>query len=145
MKNLKILKMMIMKKVMMFGMLVLGVTLTAFAQLNSSELIPETPTGAAAMMMFTETSHDFGEIEKGIPVEHTFLIRNDGDAPLLISRVKTSCGCTATDYSREAIMPGDEGMITVSYNAANSGSFNKAISVISNGGEEILSVKGIVL
>lgn len=136
---------MIMKKVMMASLLMLGVTLAAKAQLNSAELIPETAPGAVAKLILEESSYDFGEIEKGLPVEHTFSIQNGGNAPLLISRVKTSCGCTASDYSKEAIMPGEEGIITVTYNAANSGSFNKTIAVISNGGEHSLSVKGVVL
>ena len=99
-----------------------------------------------AKMLWAETQFDFGTIEKGTPVTHSFEFRNNGDAPLLITNVKTSCGCTVSDYPKEPIMPGDSEMIKVTYNAAKSGLFNKKVTVYSNAETATygLSVKGEV-
>ena len=126
-------------------LLMLGVAITGYAQLNPSSLEPELKPNAMAVMSLNEMDHDFGEIEKGIPVSHTFEFINEGDAPLIISRVKTSCGCTASDYSKEPVLPGETGTLKATYNAAKVGSFNKTVTVVSNVGEELLSIKGIVI
>lgn len=97
-------------------------------------------------MLWAETQFDFGTIEKGTPVTHSFEFRNSGDAPLLISNVKTSCGCTVSAYPKEPIMPGESEKIKVTYNAAKSGLFNKKVTVLSNADKTnySLSIKGEV-
>ena len=50
---------------------------------------------------------NFGEIRQGKPVTTTFEFTNTGAAPLLISSVKTSCGCTASNWTKDAIQPGE--------------------------------------
>ncbi len=126
-------------------MLTLGMALSAFAQMSIMEMEPEVKFGAMAKMTLLETVHDFGEITKEKPVTHTFTFKNEGNAPLIISSVKTSCGCTASNYTKEAIAPGEFGEVTATYNAAKEGTFNKSIQVVSNGGESTLFIKGIVL
>jgi len=51
---------------------------------------------------------------------------------LIITDVQKTCGCTKTDWSKEPIAPGAKGWIIAEYNAANEGSFTKAITVFSN-------------
>lgn len=103
-----------------------------------------TPPGAKAN--WAKDSHDFGEIARGVPVSVEFSFTNTGDAALIIKDVITSCGCTASDYAREPIMPGKSSKITVSYNAANPGAFSKTITVNSNDQEaaKVLLIKGTV-
>jgi hypothetical protein len=86
----------------------------------------------SAKMLWMETQFDFGSIEKGTPVSHDFTFSNNGDAPLLINNVKTSCGCTVSSYPKDPIMPGDSELIKVTYNAAKAGSFTKNVTVFSN-------------
>src|SRR6187551_1541541 len=100
----------------------------------------------AAKATFAKESHDFGEIPKGIPVSVEFSFTNTGDAALIIKDVATSCGCTASDYTQEPIMPGKSSTIKVAYNAANPGAFSKSITVNSNDREKakVLLIKGVV-
>ena len=75
------------------------------------------------------------------------IIRNAGDAPLVITRVATPCACTTPEYSREPIAPGKEGKITVTYNpAGRPGPFYKNIAIYSNGrdGAFTIRIKGTV-
>ncbi len=59
--------------------------------------------------------HDFGEIAAGKSVRHTFLFTNLGNTPLTIETTRTTCGCTATEYSTEPVLPGAQGSITVTF------------------------------
>jgi hypothetical protein len=91
-------------------------------------------------------THDFGEIPQGKPVSVEFAFTNAGEAPLLIADVATSCGCTASDYSKEPIAPGKSSKIKVTYNAANMGAFTKNITVNFSDAEakKVLMIKGTV-
>lgn len=114
------------------------------AQVESFILEPEYSSSSYAKMAMMEEEHDFGKIEQGIPISHTFKFENKGDAPLIISNVKTSCGCTASEYSKEEILPGEMGYLKATYNASKTGHFNKSLTVSSNGGDVVLSIKGEV-
>lgn len=94
------------------------------------------------------TEFDFGTIlEANGKVSHTFIIKNTGDAPLIITRVSTPCSCTTPEHTREPIAPGKEGKVVVTYNpAGRPGPFYKNIAVYSNGkdGGFTLRIKGEV-
>ena len=66
---------------------------------------------------FTETSYDFGEIKQGDVVEHTFVFKNIGDNDLILKNVKPTCGCTALDWPKEAVKPGETGEIQTRFNS----------------------------
>ena len=83
-------------------------------------------------------AHDFGLTAQGTPVSHTFTFTNTGQSPLRIEAVKAACGCTATDYSKQAIAPGEKGFVTATYNAAKPGYFTKTVSVTSNAAEPVI-------
>ncbi len=102
---------------------------------------------AVAKFDWASTVHDFGEVTKGIPVTHEFSFVNTGSKPLLVTEVKASCGCTVSQYSKNAIAPGETGFVKATYNAAVPGSFNKSLTIFSNteGGLVKLSMKGIVI
>ncbi len=77
---------------------------------------------------------DFGTIEeaKG-PVSHVFTINNAGNAPLVITRITASCGCTQPEWSKAPIAPGKDGEVKVTYNPkGRPGPFYKTISIYSN-------------
>ena len=94
------------------------------------------------------TEFDFGTIlEANGKVSHTFIIKNIGAAPLIITRVSTPCSCTTPEHTREPIAPGKEGKVVVTYNpAGRPGPFYKNIAVYSNGkdGGFTLRIKGEV-
>lgn len=67
----------------------------------------------------SESAFDFGDIKKGDKVEHVYEITNTGSNPLIISEVKPGCGCTAPDYTKEPIMPGQKGKVTLSFDSSS--------------------------
>ena len=95
---------------------------------------------------WTETTHDFGNIELNKPVSYEFEFTNKGQAFLVISNVVASCGCTVAEYTKDPVPPNGKGKVTATYDAAAPGVFNKSIAVTANveGGPEYLYIKGVV-
>ena len=89
---------------------------------------------------------DVGEIPQGKPKAIIFEFKNTGKSDVIITNVQGSCGCTTTNYSKEAIKAGESGMVTVAYNAANVGVFAKTVTVTTNAdaSPKVLTLKGIV-
>lgn len=86
-----------------------------------------------AEITFKESSHDFGDIVQGSSVTHVFEFKNTGKAPLVISNVSVTCGCTTPQWPREPILPGKKGTITATFNSTGkSGKQNKPITITSN-------------
>ncbi|RLD19185.1 MAG: DUF1573 domain-containing protein [Bacteroidetes bacterium] len=111
------------------------VVFCAFAQ-------EEQATADGPAITFEETSFDFGDIYQGDKVEHTFKLENTGTQPLIITNVQTTCGCTATEWPREPILPGESASLKVDFNSAGKyGRQNKVISVISNATSPMNQVK----
>lgn len=102
-----------------------------------------------AAIEFAESEHDFGTISEGDgPVSFVFTFKNVGNAPLVLTRVISSCGCTTPSFSKDPIAPGKEGKVTVTYDPAGRVyPFVKTISVYSNGkkGPAVLTIRGEVI
>lgn len=90
--------------------------------------------GQDPVITFNKTTHDFGKInELDGRVTTVFEFKNEGMAPLVLSNVRASCGCTTPKWTREPIEPGQKGEITVTYNpAGRPGRFQKTVTVTSN-------------
>ncbi|WP_338760222.1 DUF1573 domain-containing protein [Bernardetia sp. ABR2-2B] len=100
-----------------------------------------------ARIEFEKTVHDFGNIKEGEVVEHVFKFKNIGETPLILTGVQPSCGCTASDFTKEPVAPGGEGTISLSFNSAGKvGAQNKTATVKANieGGQTTISFKGNV-
>ncbi len=100
-----------------------------------------------ASIDFETETLDYGTIEQNSNGERIFTFTNSGDAPLIISNVKASCGCTVPTYSKEAILPGKEGEIKIKYDTKRMGSFTKTITVHSNAyqSRKTLKIKGTIV
>ncbi len=97
------------------------------------ELLKEAKEKPLTTVAFSETDHNFGEIKKGEKVEHVFEVTNTGKNPLIISNVKPGCGCTIPDYTKEPILPGKKGKITLHFDSTNfDGAVNKIADVYVN-------------
>lgn len=97
---------------------------------------------------FFEESHNFGEIKEGEKVKHTFRFKNAGANPLKVENVKASCGCTASDYTKEEVAPGAEGFVEVEFDSSNkNGIIRKTLTVTTNSEprNKILSFTGEVV
>ena len=82
---------------------------------------------------FEESTYEFGDITQGSKVEKTFKYTNTGTEPLIISDVVTTCGCTATKWSKEPLLPGQTRDILATFNSTGKeGRQNKVITIISN-------------
>ena len=89
---------------------------------------------AQPKIQFDQTTYDFGLIrEEGGKVTARFNFTNVGTEDLILKSVRPGCGCTAANYTKTAIAPGQRGFIDATYNPANRpGSFNKNIKVTTN-------------
>jgi len=101
----------------------------------------------AGVLTFESSEIDYGKIEQNADGVRTFSFTNTGDAPIIISRVKTSCGCTVPTYAKTPVLPGATSEIKVKYATNRLGVFKKTITVLSNASEasKVLKIKGEVL
>jgi hypothetical protein len=90
---------------------------------------------------------DYGEIAKGSNGVRFFEFTNTGNAPLVISQVTSSCGCTVPSWTKEAVAPGKSGQIEVKYDTNKPGPIRKTITVMSNAETPnvALKIKGTVI
>ncbi|MUH37357.1 DUF1573 domain-containing protein [Zobellia amurskyensis] len=100
----------------------------------------------AAKIEFKSETVDYGEIQKGADGVRVFEFTNTGQAPLIISKVSSSCGCTIPKKPEDPILPGKTGEISVKYDTNRVGPIRKAITVISNADTptKVLKIKGEV-
>ncbi len=104
---------------------------------------PQTPS----QLKWEKETHEFGTIEQGKPVSYEFTFTNTTNKDVTLTNVKASCGCTATNYTKTAIKPGDKGTVTATYNAAAGGAFHKTVTVMTseeNSAPKIITIKGTV-
>ena len=98
---------------------------------------------------FEQLSHDFGNVEYGGKCEVNFKFTNTGNEPLIIQKPKTSCGCTASSWPKEPILPGESENIVVTYKTTTKvGNFSKSVTVTSNAmtnSTVVLRIKGAIL
>ncbi len=108
---------------------------------------PKPADGKYPQMSFYEKEFDFGGINQGDKVEHTFTFENTGEADLIISDARASCGCTVPEYSKDPIKPGEEGKLKVTFNSAGkSGHTMKTVTVTCNTekGVETINIKTFI-
>ena len=101
----------------------------------------------ASSIVWKAETIDLGEIPQGTPKPIEFSFKNTGTKSVLITNVKAACGCTATNYTKTPIKPGETATITATYNAATAGPFSKTVTVSLNENEvpKILTIKGKVV
>ena len=102
---------------------------------------------AQSIIEFQKETHDFGTLEEGVTATYDFVFKNRGKSPLVLQSVEPSCGCTTPAYTKEPILPGKVGKITVSYNSqGRPNAFHKSITVRTNSDEpvKVLYIKGFV-
>ncbi|MBX6380482.1 MAG: DUF1573 domain-containing protein [Thermoflavifilum aggregans] len=115
-----------MKKLILSLSMLLGALLPAMAQTASSA---QSSDPFAGKVKFNQETIDFGTTKLNHPVSVTFVFKNVGNTPLIIENVRPSCGCTTPSYTQEPVLPGKEGKIVATYNAAVLGEASKTVSV----------------
>ena len=81
----------------------------------------------------SDTKHDFGILKHKEPGSHYFAFKNISGAPLTVDNVRTSCGCTSTEWESNVVMPDSIGMIKLEYDAEKLGYFQKFARVFFHG------------
>lgn len=94
-----------------------------------------------AKIEFKATTIDYGEIAKGSDGVRVFEFTNTGNAPLVISKVFSSCGCTIPKKPEEPILPGKTGEIQVKYDTKKLGPIRKTVTVMSNADTPTIALK----
>ena len=116
------------------------------ATVASNQVSAQVENGAK--ISFTKETHDYGTIKNGANGICTFEFKNTGNAPLIISNAKGSCGCTVPTWPHEPIAPGAKGSIEVKYDTKRAGAINKMVTITSNAVNEpnqVIRIKGNVL
>ncbi|MEG0761990.1 Protein of unknown function [Chryseobacterium piscicola] len=106
----------------------------SIAPMVSGESTPATASSSPiTTIALSESNFDFGKIKKGDKVSHVYEITNMGKNPLVISEVKPGCGCTAPEFTKEPILPGKKGKITLSFDSSTfDGAVQKFADVYAN-------------
>ena len=102
----------------------------------------------AQEISFEKEIHDFGTFEQHGNGLYEFKFTNTGDAPLIISNSKGSCGCTVPIWPKAPIAPGASDVIKVKYDTKRIGAFNKSVTITSNAKTEatkVIRIKGKTL
>jgi len=86
----------------------------------------------SAKLEFEKTNHDFGELDFGSEGICEFKFTNTGKEPLVLTNVKSSCGCTIPEWPKEPLGKGESAFIKVRYDTHRIGTFTKSITVYSN-------------
>ncbi|WP_224981872.1 DUF1573 domain-containing protein [Geomonas agri] len=104
---------------------------------------------AAPELAVERGSFNFGSVAQGKKVQHTFTIKNNGDAPLQIKKLDASCGCTAAKPSTSVVPPGKSAEIEVTFDSGSfSGKVTKTVTLTSNAGKSpvyTFTIEGTVL
>ncbi|MEM5540265.1 MULTISPECIES: DUF1573 domain-containing protein [unclassified Olleya] len=94
-----------------------------------------------AKIEFKDTTIDYGTINRGDNGVRTFEFTNTGNAPLIVSKVSSSCGCTVPKKPEAPVMPGETGEIEVKYDTNRVMPIRKTITVLSNADTPTVSLK----
>lgn len=116
------------------------ISFTSYAQDSSIDDL-------AGVFQFEEEIIDYGTLQQNDNGIRVFKFKNSGKAPIVISKIKTSCGCTVPTYSKAPILPGESGTIEVKYATNRLGKFSKSLTIYSNAQnqQKRIQIKGNVL
>lgn len=134
-----------MKKCLTIAASLLFMMSAVIAQEATDSKANENPN--APEVVFTKNVHDYGTLFVGGDGNCEFEFTNTGKEPLILSSVRSSCGCTVPSWPREPILPGKKNVIKVKYDTNRLGPINKSITVMSNAKNptEVLRISGNIV
>lgn len=103
--------------------------------------------GEFPAIAFDKTEHDFGTIANGTPVETNFKYTNTGNSMLVVSNIKSTCGCTVPSNWTKEVAPGETGEFTVKFNGKGNGNkVSKSVTLTTNTekGTEVVKITAFV-
>lgn len=107
---------------------------------SSDTLVNEAATGGK--IEFAEPIFDFGQVKEGEIVEQVYAYTNTGTAPVILSQVSASCGCTTPSYTQTPVLPGQSGEIKVSFDSNGQvGKQQKIVTIVSNAEDKVATIQ----
>ncbi len=113
---------------------------------NANKLFSQEVSNGAKIE-FEKEIHDYGTVEYAGNGQCTFKFTNTGNAPLIISNAKGSCGCTVPSWPKEPVAPGASSSLSVKYDTKRPGAINKSVTITSNAinsPTKVIRIKGTV-
>ena len=134
-----------MKKCLTIAASLLFMMSASFAQQAADNKSNENPN--APEISFKDKVYDYGTIFVGGDGNAEYEFTNTGKEPLILSSVRSSCGCTVPSWPREPILPGKKEIIKVKYDTNRLGPINKSVTVMSNAKNptEVLRMTGSIV
>jgi hypothetical protein len=137
-----------MKKVVLIFAMMVFAAFAVNAQTEQQQAPPPPPENPnAPVITFEKSVHDYGTVKFEGDGKCEFKFTNTGKEPLILTNVRSSCGCTVPSWPREPILPGQSDIIKVEYKTNRVGAINKTITVQSNAknSTEVLRITGQVV
>lgn len=77
--------------------------------------------------------HDFGRMDRYSKLSHTFILRNVGDAPLILEKGETTCKCTVADLKNTGLKPGEQTEVQLEWSAkTDAAEFSQSAEILTN-------------
>ena len=129
---------------------VLPFLITGLSALLASDKVwsPPVESERGPVITFDTTLFDFGTIPYAGNGTCSFTFTNTGDAPLIITSFRSSCGCLVPHWDQEPVLPGQKGKVRLKYDTRRAGPFQKTATLLSNATNApmvLLRIKGTVL
>ncbi|MEX0818041.1 MAG: DUF1573 domain-containing protein [Pirellulaceae bacterium] len=99
---------------------------------NEKEAIPRPPGDAPPKAIAPELVHDFGIMNPLTMGKHAFVVRNEGSGPLVLRKGPTTCKCTLSKLARNAIPPGEEGVVVLDWNSGRDIAYSHEATIYTN-------------
>jgi len=116
-------------------------SVAAMAQVEAKSQAEPAKNPNAPEITFEKTVHDYGTVAYNGDGKCEFKFTNTGKEPLILTNVRSSCGCTVPKWPREPILPGDSEVIHVEYKTNRIGSINKSVTVQSNASNNVVRLR----
>ena len=125
----------------------LGIVLLTSSSFAQDKPANTKPNKKAPEITFQKTEYDFGTIAYGSDATCEFIYKNTGKTPLILTNVRSSCGCTIPSWPKTPVGKKKTGKITVKYNTHKMGKFHKTVTVTSNAKNSpiVLTITGKVV
>ncbi|MFK7807779.1 MAG: DUF1573 domain-containing protein [Saprospiraceae bacterium] len=132
-------------KILSFLSLLLLFTLSVNAQQPIAKTVSLSNAETAALS-WDQTTNELGTISQNVPKTAEFVLTNNSNEAIIITNVKSACGCTVPAYQKEPLAPGTSTTIKATYNAKKVGNFQKTIKVYTSASDKAipLTLKGKV-
>jgi hypothetical protein len=136
-----------MRRLALFAFLGMAVAFSSCSKNEKKDEAKQANSKLPVFALIDSASYDFGTIQEGAIVEHEFKFRNDGEYPLILNNISSSCGCTTPEWPKDPIGPGKTSSVKVRFDSKHkAGPQVKTITVYANTdpANTELRLKGIV-